>query len=139
MYGPCGDISHVCCFFLMIPRPPRSTRTDTLFPYTTLFRSGARFIAIDPFYNPTYEMLTDDWIPIRPGTDHPMLLAMIHTLLVEDRSEEHTSELQSLMRISYAVFCLKKQTNHPYMIHQPSQNTMYKRAQDHNKLKQTIL
>ncbi|MGE0804141.1 MAG: molybdopterin-dependent oxidoreductase [Burkholderiaceae bacterium] len=47
-------------------------------------KRGARFIAIDPFYNPTYEMLTDEWLPIRPGTDHAMLLGMIHTLLVED-------------------------------------------------------
>src|SRR3546814_19409080 len=65
-------LSSLCLFFLMIRLPPRSTRTDTLFPYTTLFRS------------PTYEMLTDDWIPIRPGMDHAMILGMIHTLLVED-------------------------------------------------------
>src|SRR3546814_7973164 len=96
----------------MIRRPPRSTRTDTLFPYTTLFRSMSSF---------------------RPG---PMVeLSDTRTLLVEglklaaktfqaaraalgwvsgemdERSEEHTSELQSLMRISYAVFCLKKKKN----------------------------
>src|SRR3546814_12700897 len=73
-------------FFLMIRRPPRSTRTDTLFPYTTLFRSA----------------LFGAW----------RALSHCHGRRVEaegnQRSEEHTSELQSLMRISYAVFCLKK-------------------------------
>src|SRR3546814_15507535 len=70
-------------FFLMIRRPPRSTRTDTLFPYTTLFRSCTYLLVTDPFAWP------------------------INAAIVI-RSEEHTSELQSLMRISYAVFCLKK-------------------------------
>src|SRR3546814_5754252 len=76
----------------MIRRPPRSTRTDTLFPYTTLFRSAA----------------------LRPGgtCGHPIAISFIHisagNSLASGRSEEHTSELQSLMRISYAVFCLKK-------------------------------
>src|SRR3546814_15031284 len=74
-------------FFLMIRRPPRSTRTDTLFPYTTLFRSGAG-------------------APYR-GYALPSHRARA-TPLGAQRSEEHTSELQSLMRISYAVFCLKK-------------------------------
>src|SRR3546814_7830834 len=73
-------------FFLMIRRPPRSTRTDTLFPYTTLFRSG-EVLAL------TGEVLTYEAREL---------------LLNPSRSEEHTSELQSLMRISYAVFCLKK-------------------------------
>src|SRR3546814_5004828 len=70
----------------MIRRPPRSTRTDTLFPYTTLFRS-ARSAALSP----------DSRSRLRHATT-----------LGEGRSEERTSELQSLMRISYAVFCLKK-------------------------------
>src|SRR6056297_3877068 len=70
-------------FFLMIRRPPRSTRTDTLFPYTTLFRSRA---SGRPPCLP----------PLRGARRQPR------------RSEEHTSELQSLRRISYAVFCLKK-------------------------------
>src|SRR3546814_14179033 len=74
-------------FFLMIRRPPRSTRTDTLFPYTTLFRS-ARIAGC-----------TGN----RSG--HPV------ECTGNRRSEEHTSELQSLMRISYAVFCLKKKKN----------------------------
>src|SRR3546814_4276674 len=78
----------------MIRRPPRSTRTDTLFPYTTLFRSqGARqarlFHAVDDGIKE---------IGHRHGGHERQ----------QDRSEEHTSELQSLMRISYAVFCLKK-------------------------------
>src|SRR3546814_1518882 len=72
-------------FFLMIRRPPRSTRTDTLFPYTTLFRS----LRLDR--SPL------DRLSRGPAQEFP-----------GDRSEEHTSELQSLMRISYAVFCLKK-------------------------------
>src|SRR3546814_1490524 len=73
----------------MIRRPPRSTRTDTLFPYTTLFRS--------PVSNMLYpgETRAMAWQAIGHGSDGI-------------RSEEHTSELQSLMRISYAVFCLKK-------------------------------
>src|SRR3546814_6312054 len=79
-------------FFLMIRRPPRSTRTDTLFPYTTLFRS-------------------DDCLAFR-GLEiqrHRALVARLHMPPERGaRSEEHTSELQSLMRISYAVFCLKK-------------------------------
>src|SRR3546814_4878941 len=84
----------LCCvchvFFLMIRRPPRSTRTDTLFPYTTLFRSLRQPVS---------------WHMHRPRT---VALAFALTQsLQRRRSEEHTSELQSLMRISYAVFCLK--------------------------------
>src|SRR3546814_9064071 len=79
-------------FFLMIRRPPRSTRTDTLFPYTTLFRSttGRR---TPPASGPRRG---------RCASSRCWRAASI------SRSEEHTSELQSLMRISYAVFCLKK-------------------------------
>src|SRR3546814_2407417 len=93
-------------FFLMIRRPPRSTRTDTLFPYPTLFRSAriaqyrsqaglnqselAR--AMKPAVTPQTVQAWEKGGGIRPSK----------------RSEEHTSELQSLMRISYAVFCLKK-------------------------------
>src|SRR3546814_8230053 len=91
-------------FFLLIRRPPRSTRTDTLFPYTTLFRSGW-FGQYALFY------LLQGLLPaeIPAGNAWPAV-AGIATGLVA-RSEEHTSELQSLMRISYAVFCLKKKTN----------------------------
>src|SRR3546814_7739280 len=83
-------------FLLMIRRPPRSTRTDTLFPYTTLFRSA--LIAFR--YIRKQEELAGEVEPAENAGDHG-----------HDRSEEHTSELQSLMRISYAVFCLKKKTN----------------------------
>src|SRR3546814_1439799 len=81
----------------MIRRPPRSTRTDTLFPYTTLFRS--------PGCSPT-SMIRAAFGPSPAHLEHQPLDR------VPDRSEEHTSELQSLMRISYAVFCLKKKTSH---------------------------
>src|SRR3546814_19498410 len=89
-------------FFLMIRRPPRSTRTDTLFPYTTLFRSAddrrrLQFAARDPYCR--FVDQADRRFAAHAGVD----LARRR-----DRSEEHTSELQSLMRISYAVFCLKK-------------------------------
>src|SRR3546814_10580632 len=77
----------------MIRRPPRSTRTDTLFPYTTLFRSG-RFGSANPARDRRTALATDTTAVRRSR-----------------RSEEHTSELQSLMRISYAVFCLKKKNN----------------------------
>src|SRR3546814_12440327 len=95
---------HLSFFFLMIRRPPRSTRTDTLFPYTTLFRSRPRG---SPYLGRSagHAGFAAAGLPChaagaagrRPegGRQQP-------------RSEEHTSELQSLMRISYAVFCLKK-------------------------------
>src|SRR3546814_20273709 len=80
-------------FFLMIRRPPRSTRTDTLFPYTTLFRSC-----------PSSCRLGVRRVSVRCAST-------ILAASASKRSEEHTSELQSLMRISYAVFCLKKKKN----------------------------
>src|SRR3546814_6145714 len=84
----------------MIRRPPRSTRTDTLFPYTTLFRSlhGAHGYMIDAFLWSGCNRREDGW----GGNLHR------RGRFAVERSEEHTSELQSLMRISYAVFCLKK-------------------------------
>src|SRR3546814_3446628 len=95
-------------FVLMIRRPPRSTRTDTLFPYTTLFRSRLR-------YPRKKRMRPSARIPIvvsQPdGTaDHQDIHHLQGAISAGriGRSEEHTSELQSLMRISYAVFCLKK-------------------------------
>src|SRR3546814_15675778 len=81
---------------LMIRRPPRSTRTDTLFPYTTLFRSGVRVGAVPLLGRGS------GWSCRRGRRSGRRPCA---------RSEEHTSELQSLMRISYAVFSLKKKTN----------------------------
>src|SRR3546814_11672785 len=92
-----------CCvwfffvFFLMIRRPPRSTRTDTLFPYTTLFRSRMGAVALHLVGG-----RREHRAPDRLHHDRVVLEDLLH------RSEEHTSELQSLMRISYAVFCLKK-------------------------------
>src|SRR3546814_19793475 len=98
------SIIYMFIFFLMIRRPPRSTRTDTLFPYTTLFRS------------PRTRALRGVRRGGRAGPrlfgDHPdvagIILVPAKAETAIGRSEEHTSELQSLMRISYAVFCLKK-------------------------------
>src|SRR3546814_5150893 len=101
----------------MIRRPPRSTRTDTLFPYTTLFRS-VRATGL------TRVLQTNDR-PTKLARALQELGRLIKSLymlrfiddetyrrrILVQRSEEHTSELQSLMRISYAVFCLKKQNN----------------------------
>src|SRR3546814_6066799 len=88
----------------MIRRPPRSTRTDTLFPYTTLFRSGVctatRAVAS------LSACCCPAWLVERRWSNQNQ--RDISTVV---RSEEHTSELQSLMRISYAVFCLKKKKN----------------------------
>src|SRR3546814_6001038 len=84
----------------MIRRPPRSTRTDTLFPYTTLFRSLAQE-RIDA------GLQVGGTVPDR----HDDAYDSSANFSIEGRSEEHTSELQSLMRISYAVFCLKKKKN----------------------------
>src|SRR3546814_2567434 len=100
-------------FFLMIRRPPRSTRTDTLFPYTTLFRSidamipigrGQRELIIGDRKTGKTAVALDAIISQKQThqTDAP-----VYCIYVAVRSEEHTSELQSLMRISYAVFCLK--------------------------------
>src|SRR3546814_7642420 len=100
----------------MIRRPPRSTRTDTLFPYTTLFRSATHHLAdflahdaldqvgeivVQPALQLRGEGLADQFLQRAPAADGDGA-----------RSEEHTSELQSLMRISYAVFCLKKKNKH---------------------------
>src|SRR3546814_1730965 len=88
----------------MIRRPPRSTRTDTLFPYTTLFRS-VRFVRPSPRGAPARHCQTG----VREhGQSRVATPANPPHHLKAIRSEEHTSELQSLMRISYAVFCLKK-------------------------------
>src|SRR3546814_10714205 len=129
----------LCSFFvLMIRRPPRSTRTDTLFPYTTLFRSlhrrasrrGDAVLRGDPVPNGFS-------IAARSGSglrDVASSAALGHGR----RSEEHTSELQSLMRISYAVFCLKKKTTlnkvqaqHTY---QPMSTKNYRAKHLRNKL-----
>src|SRR3546814_10643671 len=90
-------------FFLMIRRPPRSTRTDTLFPYTTLFRSLDSKSFISALSRLSGDTIFVSRSPLRKAGDD-----------FYSRSEEHTSELQSLMRISYAVFCLKKKTELEY-------------------------
>src|SRR3546814_1641490 len=102
----------------MIRLPPRSTRTDTLFPYTTLFRSGPRR---DPAVRAAHQRLPHRSVP-RRRPEAGRLQAGVRPPLGrggdahragrrdQPRSEEHTSELQSLMRISYAVFCLTKKT-----------------------------
>src|SRR3546814_9410572 len=91
----------------MIRRPPRSTRTDTLVPYTTLFRSMLIVSLFGGVIGEKFERRTI----IQISQVFNALLALVIALLVLTRSEEHTSELQSLMRISYAVFCLKKKKN----------------------------
>src|SRR3546814_10274089 len=132
----CVDL---CFFFLMIRRPPRSTRTDTLFPYTTLFRSHpVRKIRGRGRLSPLQVRDRQDRrtrsaarlygragtarrqartlaphappSPIRSASPDDDFTADGRDAAVGRRSEEHTSELQSLMRTSYAVFCLKKKT-----------------------------
>src|SRR3546814_6032217 len=101
----------------MIRRPPRSTRTDTLFPYTTLFRSPSSLPTIGPShgFRAVVESYIDSGAPV--GSRTISQLSGLHLSpasirgVMQERSEEHTSELQSLMRISYAVFCLKKTTH----------------------------
>src|SRR3546814_3172860 len=90
----------------MIRRPPRSTRTDTLFPYTTLFRAPSYVTCLR-----LPGLLDAGDLDAREVLTVPLAL-LVAGLVLEllDRSEEHTSELQSLMRISYAVFCLTKKT-----------------------------
>src|SRR3546814_10713384 len=106
-------------FFLMIRRPPRSTRTDTLFPYTTLFRSKV---------NKSTAGINGAKCDICVISRHLRHFAtsasmrfpkfVLRIISVYYRSEEHTSELQSLMRISYAVFCLKKKNKTRSIHHQ---------------------
>src|SRR3546814_2723741 len=108
----CYNLRLLFFFFLMIRRPPRSTRTDTLFPYTTLFRSYSPFFMV---YYRDFVMQFNSILGRGSEEKTP-----------RERSEEHTSELQSLMRISYAVFCLKK-TNikRPSITQQPNRHTIH--------------
>src|SRR3546814_3497005 len=96
----------------MIRRPPRSTRTDTLFPYTTLFRSGDKqgLVAhrIEHAGNVGLVVIEGGGDLFRVDAGDVSALRRLACAVEYRRSEEHTSELQSLMRISYAVFCLKK-------------------------------
>src|SRR3546814_6462486 len=111
-----------CLFFLIVRRPPRSTLTDTRFPYTTLFRSIGEKLHLD---------CADAVVEPVPAKRRLHECRHFHAVAVDDahqrgvgqlagrernpqtRSEEHTSELQSLMRISYAVFCLKTKSQIP--------------------------
>src|SRR3546814_1356154 len=100
----------------MIRRPPRSTRTDTLFPYTTLFRSGVFFYLGQEGRLNAVTRQCGEFVVAKvqgAGAGHVVVEHVSAKVgRVIGRSEEHTSELQSLMRISYAVFCLKKKKNH---------------------------
>src|SRR3546814_4121866 len=114
----------------MIRRPPRSTRTDTLFPYTTLFRSDVELAAAPGLGNDDLHRTIDDL------AIHGAASAVAYARTAEHgsghrrrrhgdqaarrRSEEHTSELQSLMRISYAVFCLKKKNKTQHTTYHPT-------------------
>src|SRR3546814_8492776 len=107
-------------FFLLLPRPPRSTRSDTRFPYTTLFRSRrrarrqrvpARALSRQPDRHPRLRPRAGGQYHRHP--DRCLFEQGEEPRRAGDRSEEHTSELQSLMRIPYAVFCWKKKKPHP--------------------------
>src|SRR3546814_7953198 len=109
----------------MIRRPPRSTRTDTLFPYTTLFRSCR-----EPGTHPSSgrgASLKSSAVQRRPA--ETVRTAWPIALHIPARSEEHTSELQSLMRISYAVFCLKKKKPQTTITYTYNQNKIIIRTE----------
>src|SRR3546814_8912869 len=114
----------------MIRRPPRSTRTDTLFPYTTLFRSGvysaskAALEALAMTYAREVGQTAVRVNLVNPGGTRTKMRAQAFPGEDPDRSEEHTSELQSLMRISYAVFCLKKKNTQKRNHTTASEHTM---------------
>src|SRR3546814_1058081 len=120
----------VLIFCVMIRRPPRSTRTDTLCPYTTLFRSRTKERRSRIFN------LADIQEAMKPVTIYALCstrdmraryVGQSTGMAMRLRSEEHTSELQSLMRLSYAVFCLTKKKN--YTIHQTHQKRTSHTAQ----------
>src|SRR3546814_8286577 len=128
-------------FVLMIRRPPRSTRTDTLFPYTTLFRSTRRSPDCRPVsavFEHSLPNRTNQNAEIAPSHPwriaicnrkrrermmrHTVMLALAGGLMLAGRSEEHTAQLQSLMRHSYAAMCLKtksKKQTYDYIYQQP--------------------
>src|SRR3546814_8087444 len=129
----------VYCFFLMIRRPPRSTRTDTLFPYTTLFRSShgaGRAAAVAGHRTACRRTERGDGLSTRDARRAATARASAcrRSAIRRDgrRSEEHTSELQSLMRISYAVFCLKKKKITTNIHHQTHKMTTPKLYTYHN-------
>src|SRR3546814_8616673 len=113
----------------MIRRPPRSTRTDTLFPYTTLFRSAS---SISRTWFATASLARrsapSESRPPNPHGPSWKISPCVRNGVSTSRSEEHTSELHSLMRISYAVFCLKKKKNNKHQT---------RTQQVHNSIKHT--
>src|SRR3546814_9572308 len=122
----------------MIRRPPISTRTDTLFPYTTLFRSlrrnwrgeepaDAQLDQLDHAIRTVTRARSLAELLGIEGNGAAVYFGAFSKMIKRERSEEHTSELQSLMRISYAVFCLKKKNN--------KQNTIKQEAQLKNQRK----
>src|SRR3546814_7417618 len=123
----------------MLRRPPRSTRTDTLFPYTTLFRSrafgddaGGRRDAVFPIEREAVAVA--HLAGADPGGGEALEPSRLPEHIAE-RSEEHTSELQSLMRISYAVFCLKKKNR--LKTYSTEKNIQHTHNTTNNKLKPT--
>src|SRR3546814_8088848 len=120
-------ISFIFVFFLMLRRPPRSTRTDTLFPYTTLFRSSR----VDGGESSGPRSADPQPRCGRARDRRPAGMVLGECACADDhrdreaRSEEHTSELQSLMRISYAVFCLKKTIKNYRKSHYCSKHTYH--------------
>src|SRR3546814_10082444 len=117
----------------MLRRPPRSTRTDTLFPYTTLFRSDEDQPLAGEARGDGIERGGEDGVGRDPRgggverVDHRVAGDV-------DRSEEHTSELQSLMRISYAVFCLKKKK---YTVQLNKDTTLHMKTSSSNTIDTT--
>src|SRR3546814_9033356 len=123
----------------MIRRPPRSTRTDTLFPYTTLFRSRLEVFGLDLRHTPSVEAFCRELSARLPRLDFIINNACQTVRRPPDRSEEHTSELQSLMRISYAVFCLKKKKKHTTTnAHTPIPSTDTTLPQHNNRYHQPL-
>src|SRR3546814_3689247 len=117
----------------MIRRPPRSTRTDTLFPYTTLFRSPSiirRYSGGRLHRSPHQGGREREIKSFHRFLPRHRDLCTYHDEGERERSEEHTSELQSLMRISYAVFCLKKKKKNTRIL---NETYKYKKMQHHKK------
>src|SRR3546814_3761121 len=120
----------------MIRRPPRSTRTDTLFPYTTLFRSSSALDAAVAAARLRFRPIVMTSLAFILGVV-PLAISTgagsasrhsIGTGVIGGRSEEHTSELQSLMRISYAVFCLKKKKDNRQTVRHRAMKQKYPQA-----------
>src|SRR3546814_8691255 len=118
----------------MIRRPPRSTRTDTLFPYATLFRSQYKPLGSCPCRGPGLGIWRPPALAGHRGLQLTNGLCGAAPAL---RSEEHTSELQSLMRISYAVFCLKKKTTINRLTHQHHEKKSQNKTYYNNRLTKT--